>query len=260
MAGRAMLEGVSSPVSTVIIIPAYNEAQALPETLTELRGLEGAPTLVVVDDGSDDPTSAVAHAAGAAVLRLPFNLGVGAAVRTGLRWAADHGAERAVVVDADGQHAPQGVADLLAALDAGADVVVGSRFTGDGTYEVGPMRRAAMRSLARTVRRVTHQDLTDVTSGFRAFDRKAIELLAHEYPAEFLADTVEVLLVVHNAGLTIAEVPVEMRPRRAGRPSTRGLRLAIDFLRLRIGIASAAYRRGRPRRDDPARREGKDQR
>jgi glycosyltransferase involved in cell wall biosynthesis len=228
-------------------VPAFREEEALPGTLKELRAVVPEVDVLVVDDGSPDATAGAARAERATVVRLPFNLGVGAAVRAGLHYAKDHDYARAVVLDADGQHDPEGVRALLGALDAGADVAVGSRFAPEsGAYPVSRIRRRAMRNLARTVRRITGQPLTDVTSGFRAFDRAAIELLAREYPAEFLADTVEVLLVAHYAGLRIAEVPITMRPRAAGQPSNRHVNLIVSFLRLRIGIASAAYRRGRP--------------
>ena len=204
----------SSRPGALVLIPAYNEEAALPRTLDDLRASGLAVDVLVVDDGSSDSTSEIARKGHAEIVRLPFNLGVGAAVRVGLRWAQDHGYQRVVVFDADGQHDAASIATLFDALDH-ADVVVGSRF-GEGAppYEVSRLRRAAMRSLARTVRRLTGRPLTDVTSGLRAFDRPAIELLAREYPAEFLADTVEVLLVADYAGLEIAEVPVGMRPRR----------------------------------------------
>ena len=196
--------------------------------------------VAVVDDGSRDATAAVARAGGAVVLPLPFNLGVGAAVRTGLRCAATRGYERAVVVDADGQHDPEGVAQLLAALDAGADLVVGSRFAdGAPEYVTGRVRRRAMLLLQRIVRLRTGQDFTDVTSGYRGFSRSVIELLAVEYPAEFLADTVEAILIVHDNGGTIVEVPVPMRARAAGTPSTRGIGLLLNYLRLLVGILSS---------------------
>jgi glycosyltransferase involved in cell wall biosynthesis len=237
--------------AALVVLPAYNEEQSLPSTLRELRDT-GAATrldLAVVDDGSSDGTGDAATAAGAVVLRLPYNLGVGAAVRTGLRYAVERGYERVVVVDADGQHAAHGVAALLAALDDGADVAIGSRFAGAGSaYAVGRLRRGGMRLLAGVVRRLVHQRFTDVTSGFRAFDRKAVEFLAREYPVEYLADTVEVLLKCHAAGFTIAEVPIAMRQRAAGVPSTRNVKLVVNYLRLLIGIASWGWRRSLPAR------------
>jgi glycosyltransferase involved in cell wall biosynthesis len=231
-------------IRTIAVIPAYNEAPSLPGTLRELA--QSAPHLdvVVVDDGSSDATTSVAANGGAATLRLPFNLGVGAAVRAGLRYAVDRNYDRVVIIDADGQHDTAGIAALLGALDDGADVAVGSRFgTGSPDYAVGGLRRRGMRVLASVVRRLIHQPLTDVTSGFRAFDRKCIEFLAVEYPAEFLADTVEVLLKCHAAGFTIVEVPIAMRPRAAGKPSSRSLKLLLNYLRLLIGIASWGWRR-----------------
>jgi glycosyltransferase involved in cell wall biosynthesis len=227
-------------VRTLIIVPAYNEEAALPDTLRELRRAQPDADVAVIDDGSRDATVAVARAGGAVVLALPFNLGVGAAVRTGLRCAATRGYERAVVVDADGQHDPEGVAQLLTALDAGADLVIGSRFAeGAPEYVTGRVRRRAMRLLQRIVRLRTGQDFTDVTSGYRGFSRRVIELLAVEYPAEYLADTVEAILIVHDNGGTIVEVPVPMRARAAGTPSTRGIGLLLNYLRLLVGILSS---------------------
>jgi glycosyltransferase involved in cell wall biosynthesis len=208
--------------------------------------------VVVVDDGSTDATAAVARRAGVAVVQLPFNLGVGAAVRAGLRYAAQRGYRRAVVIDADGQHDAHAIAALLAALDAGADVAVGSRFTtGAAPYRVGRLRRVGMRVLSRVVRRLAHQSISDVTSGFRAFDRPVVELLARDYPVEYLADTVEVLLRVHAAGYRIVEVPVAMRPRAGGRPSARHFKLVVNYLRLLIGIASWRWRSSLPPREEP---------
>ena len=215
----------------------------------ELRRCAPDLDIVVVDDGSDDATSRVARSAGAHVVRLAFNLGVGGAVKTGLRFAVNHGYDRVVVFDADGQHDSAETAALLAALDAGADMVIGSRFApGAPGYEVGLTRGRAMALLRFIVKRATGQSFTDVTSGFRAFGRPVLDLLAREYPAEYLADTVEVLLIVSHAGYRIDEVPVAMRPRAGGSPSSTRLRLALNYLRLIVGILSSAYRRSRPRR------------
>ena len=232
--------------SALVVIPAYNEADALPATLDELTLVAPELSVLVVDDGSTDGTGHLATGPRVAVLRLPFNLGVGGAVRAGLRYAAERSYDRVVVVDADGQHDPASIRALLGALDDGADVALGSRFArGAPDYEVGWFRRRAMMLLARIVRRLADTDVTDVTSGFRAFDRAAIELLARDYPVEFLADTVEVLLRCHAAGLEIREVPVEMRPRERGTPTNRSWRLAVNYLRLLIGIASWGWRSSR---------------
>jgi glycosyltransferase involved in cell wall biosynthesis len=226
-----------------VVVPAFNEEDALPATLKELREATVDLDVVVVDDGSTDATSVAARDAGAALLRLPYNVGVGAAVRAGLRYASEQGVAATVVLDADGQHDAGAVDELLDALAAGADVVIGSRFApGAPDFPVPRTRRRAMRFLTWIVRRITHLDLTDVSSGFRAFDRAATELLARDYPVEYLADTVEVLLLCHAAGMRIVEIPVTMRTRAGGRPSSRSWKIVVNYLRLLIGIASWRWR------------------
>jgi glycosyltransferase involved in cell wall biosynthesis len=237
---------------SLIIVPALNEEESLPATLKELRKFVEDHDVVVIDDGSVDATAEVAVRNGAVAVRLPFTLGVGGAVRAGLHFARLIGYERAVVVDADGQHDPAGVTSLLDALDAGADMAVGSRFAeGSKNYPLGRTRRHAMRFLAFIVRVLTGQRFSDVTSGFRAFDRPVIDLLAREYPVEYLADTVEALLIVRYAGFRVEEVPITMRPRASGIPSTRRAKLAVNYLRLLIGILSSASRRARLRKEKP---------
>ena len=229
-----------------MIVPAYNEEAALPATLSELRAVSPPLEMLVVDDGSRDSTAAVAAKAGAVVVSLPFNLGVGGAVRTGVRYAAERGYDRVVVLDADGQHDAAAIPELLAALDDGADVAVASRFApGAGAYHLGRVRRGAIRLLVGIVHGLTGQRFTDPTSGYRAFARPAIELLARDYPVEYLADTVEVLLIVCSAGLQVEEVPATMRVRTAGRPSQRRVRLVVNYLRVLVGLLGVALFRRR---------------
>ncbi len=237
---------------TLIIVPALNEEESLPATLKELREVVDEHDVVVIDDGSTDATADVARRAGAVSAQLPFTLGVGGAVRVGLHYAQQNGYDRAVVLDADGQHDPAGITALLDALDAGADMAVGNRFAeGTTEYHVGRTRRQAMRFLVLIVRALTGQRYSDVTSGFRAYDRPVIELLAREYPVEYLADTVEALLIVRYGGFRVDEVPITMRPRAAGVPSTGRVKLVINYLRLLIGIVGSASRRARLRKDEP---------
>jgi glycosyltransferase involved in cell wall biosynthesis len=224
-------------MTAVAVVPAFNEEASLAGVLAELDAIEGL-TPVVVDDGSTDATATVARTAGVACVRLPFNLGVGGAVRTGLRWALEHDADTVVIVDADGQHDPADIDTLLRAVDGGAGLAIGSRFADDaGAYTVGGTRRRAMRFLNRIVRMTTGFAATDATSGFRAMSRPVVEYLAREYPVEYLADTVEVIILVRRSGYEVVEVPVSMRTRAGGVPSAGRFRLVFNYLRLLVGIA-----------------------
>jgi glycosyltransferase involved in cell wall biosynthesis len=229
---------------TLVIIPAYNEEAALPAVLVGVRARFPKFDIVVVDDGSKDRTSEVARAGGAAVVTLPFNLGVGGALRTGFRFAQRQGYRRAVQLDADGQHDADEVDGLLTALDGGADLVIGSRFaTGAGDYEVGRSRRSAMRLMQQGVRLLSGRTFTDTSSGFRAFGPDALALFADQYPVDFLSDSVEALLAALAAGLNVVEVPVRMNERAGGVPSTKSLKLVYHYLRLLVVMTATAPRK-----------------
>lgn len=227
-----------------MIVPAWNEREALPGVLAELaRELPDADVLVV-NDGSTDGTADVARASGTArVLDLPLNLGVGGAMRAGYRFAAREGYRAAVQVDADGQHDPADVARVVAALDEeGADVVIGARFAGVGAYQARGPRRWAMSVLSTVLSRIARTRLTDTTSGFRASNRRAIRLFADEYPAEYLGDTVESLVIACRSGLTVRQVGVQMRPRAGGTPSHNPVRAAIFLGRAMLALLIAVSR------------------
>ena len=224
---------------TLAVIPAFNEAETVAEVVRKVRllGIEA----VVVDDGSTDDTSARSAAAGATVLRLPVNIGVGGALRTGFRYAVMRGGTRVVQVDADLQHGPDQIPLLLAAADAGHELVIGSRFSGS-EYAVSAPRRWAMRLLARLVSRRIGVTLTDVTSGFRVVSEPLLTVFAEAYPAEYLGDTVEALLVAHRHGAHIAEVSVVMSPRAAGDP-TPPLLATGHYLRILLTLLVKPRRR-----------------
>lgn len=228
----------------LVIVPAWNEREALPGVLAELaRELPDADVLVV-NDGSTDGTADVARASGRArVLDLPLNLGVGGAMRAGYRFAARQGYGAAVQVDADGQHDPADVARVVAALgEEGADVVIGARFAGVGAYRVRGPRRWAMTVLSSVLSRIARTRLTDTTSGFRASNRRAIELFADEYPAEYLGDTVESLVIACRSGLTVRQIGVQMRPRAGGTPSHNPAKAAIFLGRAMLALLIAVSR------------------
>ncbi len=236
---------VSTP-RTLIVIPALDEQEALPGVLAHLHAALPELDVLVIDDGSTDDTAAVARAAGVAVVSLPFNLGIGGALRTGFRYAVRHGYDRAVQLDADGQHAADQIPLLLAALDDGADMAVGSRFADEEhDYEVGRMRAGAMGLLRFIVHRASGQRFSDTSSGFRAFDTAVLGFFADSYPSEYM-ESVEALLLALHEGFRVAEVPVAMSERSAGLPSNRRLRLLYHYLRLLLVIAVTRTGRRRP--------------
>jgi glycosyltransferase involved in cell wall biosynthesis len=222
----------------LVVVPAWNEAQSLAGVLAEIADNLPGVGVLVVNDGSSDETSAVARSCGVQVLDLPFNLGVGGAMRAGFRYALAEGYDVVVQVDADGQHNPREVPRVVQRLQH-ADVVIGARFADEGTYEVRGPRRWAMRVLATTLSRLARTRLTDTTSGFRASGPRAIRLFAVHYPAEYLGDTIESLVIAVRSGLTVEQVGVSMRERVAGRPSQRPVKAAIYLLRacLALGIS-----------------------
>ena len=230
--------------TTLIIIPAKDEEAALPSVLATLAVTVPELDVVVVDDGSTDATAEVARAAGATVLSLPFNLGIGGALRTGFRYAVREGYQRGVQFDADGQHDATQIAALLAALDDGADMVIGNRFGGQShSYELGRMRAGAMGVMRFFVRQFSGQRFTDTSSGFRGFSREVLELFAREYPAEYM-ESVEALLLASAEGFRVDEVPITMHNRELGQASTRKLKLIYHYLRMMLVItARAAPRR-----------------
>jgi glycosyltransferase involved in cell wall biosynthesis len=218
--------------AVLVVVPALNEQDSVGTVVKEVHAVLPHAHVLVVDDGSTDATGRVASAAGADVLTLPFNLGVGGALRAGFRYAVRFGYDIAVQVDADGQHDPAEIPTLLAQLEH-ADLVIGARFAGRGDYEVRGARKMAMRLLARSLSRRTKAQLTDTTSGFRAFDARVIDLFAREYPAEYLGDTVEALLIAAHAGCRVTQVPVQMRPRAGGTPSQSSVKATLSRARRR---------------------------
>lgn len=225
----------------LVLVPAWNEGRNVGNTVREIRGASEEFDVVVIDDGSTDDTAAVAREAGAVVLTLPFNLGVGGAMRTGFTYAARHGYQCAIQVDADGQHDPADIMRVIAGLED-ADISIGARFAEVGDYTVRGPRRWAMVVLASVVSRIARTRLTDVTSGFRAANRRAIEQYVRYYPAEYLGDTVDSLVAAVHAGLRVAQVPVAMRARVHGTPSQHPIGAAVYLFRSAFALLLAVMR------------------
>lgn len=237
-----MIEAMSSSLERVLIVlPAFNEEEAIAAVIREVRSELPGVHCLVVDDGSKDATALEAQAAGAAVARLPFNLGVGGAMRLGFKYAVENGYDTVVQIDADGQHDPRSVPELLDRLSE-ADIVIGARFAGVGDYRAHGVRRLAMRIIARVLSRTAKTTLTDTTSGFKACGPRAVTLFADNYPAEYLGDTIEALVIAARAGCRITQVPVAMRARAGGRPSHNPMKAGVYLLRAFVALGFAYLR------------------
>jgi len=210
-------------VNALLIVPAYNEEASLRLVLEELREVAPQFDVVVVNDGSSDETSAIARSLGVPVLDLCFNVGIGGAVQTGFKYALQQGYDAAVQVDSDGQFPPDRIASLVSlVLDEGYDMVVGSRYLAEPGYEGSHLRRLGNFILSKIAGLFSRQRVTDATSGFRAYSRRALEYLASYYPPDYPEPESSVFLA--RQGLRIREEPVAMRARQGGVSSIGGLR------------------------------------
>lgn len=223
-----------------MVIPAYNEAGRISEVLDRVREITPADVLVV-DDGSSDATRLEAQRSGARVATHPVNLGYGLALQTGYRYALRHGYDSVVQLDADGQHDPAHIPELVAGLER-ADVVVGSRFLNGGTYRAPWARRVGMWVFGTIGGLLSRTRLTDPTSGYQAVSRDAMAFYAHDrYPSDYPdADT---LAMVSRSGLRVLELPVRMLPSPAGKSMHAGIVRSVYYaLRMSIALALVPLR------------------
>lgn len=234
-------------MKTLVIIPAYNEESSVAKVIKEVTTLKRGYDTVVVNDGSTDRTSDEAMAAGATVLSLPINLGIGAAMQTGFRYAVQRNYDCAVQVDGDGQHPPAEIPKLIDEMqEAGADVVIGSRFLEWQGFQSTFSRRIGIRYFYMLHRMVTGIKITDSTSGFRALNRKTLEIVERYYPDEY-PEAESIVLYALN-GLKVREVPVSMRGRQGGVSSISNLTGAYYMFKVTLAILFTHMRLRKGRR------------
>lgn len=235
----------------LVIIPAYNEEATIANVIAQISAAMPEADVIVVDDGSRDATGARVRASGAAaLLALPFNLGIGGAMQTGYKYAARNGYDIAVQCDADGQHPAEEIGRLVARIEDGtADVIIGSRYVADSDYRPTLIRRIGKSLLSRWINLFIGGGITDTTSGFRAMNRAAIQIVAETYPEDYPEP--EVLVILHKHGLRAVEIPVNMRARQGGVSSIRPHGAAYYMLKVGLAVFIDLFRKYAPARINP---------
>ena len=235
---------------TVLLIPAFNEAGRVGDVIAAVQQLGLGLDVVVIDDGSPDDgaTAAEAARAGAHVLAHPFNLGYGNALHTGYCFARRRGYRRVLQMDADGQHEAAMLPRLLAGLERGADVVIGSRYRDGAPPRTSPLRRIGTRLFAWLASRWTGTRITDPPSGFQGLSARALEVVVNDGFPEDYPDT-DVLVQHARAGLGIVEVPVTMSERKGGVSMHRGARVAYYGYKMLLTLLLLPVRRPTPLRE-----------
>lgn len=228
----------------LVIVPAYNEEGNIGAVIADLRSLPRPLDILVVNDGSLDGTGQAARASGVAlVVDLPKNLGIGGALQTGFKYAERHGYAAAVQFDGDGQHLACELPRLLERLETGGvNMVIGSRFLEDRAgYRSTFARRIGIRLFAALNSLLIGRRITDNTSGFRAYDRRAIEFLARHYPVDFPEP--ETVILLGRNRFAIAEVQTRMAQRQGGASSIAGLKGGYYMIKVLLAILMTALRK-----------------
>jgi glycosyltransferase involved in cell wall biosynthesis len=225
----------------LVIIPAYNEEKSIAEVIDSVRANIPKSTILVVNDGSKDNTLKIATNSGALVIDLPFNLGIGGAMQTGYLYALQNSYDLAVQVDADGQHDPLYIRELIKPVaDGKADMSIGSRYISKTAYRSSVSRRIGMVFFSNLIYLLTSHRIKDTTSGFRVVNRKIIEYFAHNYPTDY--PEVDVLVKLFRKNFKVVEVPVEMKKRYAGRSSITPIRSVYYMIKVSLSLFIGAIR------------------
>ena len=217
------------------IVPAFNECGNIGRTVAEIRQKARGVDILVIDDGSADATAEEARQAGGMVVALPFNLGIGAAVQTGFQYAKAYQYDIAVQIDGDGQHDPAYLEKIVDPIRRGeAEMVVGSRFLERIGFQSSFSRRLGIGFFVHLINILTGVKVNDPTSGFRAYNKKMINLFAEYYPHDFPEP--EAIVVAQQADARIVELPVIMRAREAGSSSIRYFKTVYYMIKVTMAI------------------------
>ena len=222
-------------MKVLVVVPAYNEVKSITGVISDLRENFPQGDILVINDGSRDNTSAVAKGLGVNVIDLPYNLGIGGAMQTGFVYALRGGYDAAVQFDGDGQHVASEILNIFGPFEKnGTDLVVGSRFLSESGFTSSIQRRLGAKILSFVVSAIVGKRITDTTSGFRVYSKKAVEFFASIYPEDY--PEVEAFILAHKKGLIIEEVPAEMTGRKFGKSSITMKKAVYYMIKVLLAI------------------------
>lgn len=222
-------------MKTIVIIPAYNEAENIVNTVTTLKQTCPDVDYVIINDCSTDNTVAICEEHGFNYINLPINLGIGGGMQTGYRYAYDNDYDVAIQFDGDGQHNAEYIKDLIAPIEAGeAELVIGSRFIDKKGFQTSFMRRIGINLLGAALKLCGRVKVTDATSGFRATSRPVIAFFSKHYAQDYPEP--ESIIAVRVSGLRVKEVPVVMNERTAGVSSISTWKSVYYMIKVTLAI------------------------
>lgn len=228
---------------TLVIIPAYNEESSIRSVIGEIRNYLPKTDILVIDDGSRDRTSQVALEEGVILLRNPYNMGIGATMQIGFRFAYQKGYEMVIQVDGDGQHDPKYLPFMIELIkNKESNLVIGSRYLAKGGFQSTWIRKIGIKFFVILLRIFLGEKIMDPTSGFRAMDQKVLEEFSKEYPSDY--PEVEALLLLHKKGFRIKEIPVTMRERSGGTSSIGILSAGFYMTKVTLSLLINLLRKG----------------
>ena len=220
-------------MKTLVIIPAYNEEECIKNTVTNLKRYNPNIDYVIINDCSTDSTKQICKDNNFNVINLPINLGIGGAVQTGYKYAYENNYDIAIQIDADGQHDPKYIKDMIKGIEEGNDLVIGSRFIKKEGFQTSWIRRFGINLYSFLIKLLTHKEIKDTTSGYRAVDRKIIKLFSKNYPVDYPEPETDALIAKNN--FKIKEIPMKMKERDGGKSSITPLKSI--YYAIKVGLA-----------------------
>lgn len=220
-------------MKTLVIIPAYNEEETIINTVQNLKKTNENVDYVIINDCSKDKTKEICEKNNFNVINLPINLGIGGAVQTGYKYAYENQYDVAIQMDADGQHDPKYIPEMVKEIENGNDLVIGSRFLKKEGFQSTWLRRLGINLYSFIIKMFTKKRIKDTTSGYRAAGKNIIKLFSQSYPVDYPEPETNGFVAKNN--FKIVEIPMEMQERGGGTSSITPIKSI--YYAIKVGLA-----------------------